>query len=106
MFKVRWCQFVKKDRNGFQLVNLKKEVYSGDKFILASHADQCFYIKDAYSEDTWIAIRKPPRSLFDSHIGENYEEDDEDIDTGLPAEYEPNFSCSEVIADYDDTVVT
>jgi len=79
MFKVRWCQSEKnKDEYGFNLVNLNKEIYCNEKFMFASQADQCFYVRDPLNPNAWVILYKEPRSVI---LPSNNEDDiDDDID--------------------------
>lgn len=46
-------------------INFSRKRHLEDPFILASQAQQCFYIQEPIEPIWHIAIRKPPRDLFD-----------------------------------------
>ena len=77
MFKVRWSELKKaKDDYGYTLVNLNKEIYQTEKYMLAAHAKQCFYVKDIMKNDEWVVLKNPPRSYIHEAVSD---EDHEDV---------------------------
>ena len=80
LFKVRWCEQGKhKDRYGFTTVNLNKEIFKNEKFMLDSHAKQCFYVKDIMVDDAWVVLRNPQRA----YAQEDAPEDDNEYDDNI-----------------------
>lgn len=62
LFRCVWFQS-KKDNHGLTLVNMKKKIYEGEVFILATQAHQVFYVQD---------LRMVGIMLFVTHL-ENYQ---------------------------------
>src|SRR4051812_34448708 len=84
MFDVRWCKSSpNKDRYGFQTVNLANKIYDDERFMFASQAQQCFYVKDPNVNDTWVVLRKPPWATFEGILLDSTT--DEDMETEDPA---------------------
>lgn len=53
------------DQYGFILVNFTKLLHDGDTLILASQAEQVFYVQDPIDTEWHVAIRTKPRDLYD-----------------------------------------
>src|SRR4051812_44698511 len=65
MFDVRWYKTAEnKDCYGFQTVNLNNHIYPDKRFMFASQAEQCFYVKDPNCNDVWVVLHKQPRATF------------------------------------------
>lgn len=74
LFKCDWVDnkrgLIERDAYGFTLVNFKHLLYtrqqlSDEPFILATQAQQVFYVQDAVDKDWKIVIRVKPRDFFD-----------------------------------------
>ena len=74
LFKCDWVDnnrgLVERDDFGFTLVNFRNLLYtkgliSDEPFILASQAQQVFYVQDPIEEDWKIVIKVKPRDLFE-----------------------------------------
>ena len=74
LFKCEWIDnnsgLIAQDEFGFTLVNFKHLLYknehaSNEPFILASQAQQIFYVQDPVEEDWNIVIKMKPRDLYD-----------------------------------------
>ena len=92
MFKVRWCEQKKaKDDYGYTIVNLNKEIYQSEKYMLATHAKQCFYVKDIMKNDEWVILKNPPRA----YIHEVVSDEDHDEEVILADEIAEEFSLTQ-----------
>lgn len=92
MFKVRWCEQKKtKDEYGYTLINLNKEIYQNEKYMLAAHAKQCFYVKDIMKNDEWVVLKNPPRA----YIHEVVSDEDHDEEVILADETVAEFSLTQ-----------
>lgn len=74
LFNCEWIDnnrgLVPKDEFGFTLVNFERLLYtsehaSNEPFILASQAQQVFYVQDPTKEGWSIAIKMKPRDLYE-----------------------------------------
>ena len=77
MFKCDWRDVfnrgkgIKTDIYGFTCVNFLRSLRSNEPFILASQAQQVFYVKDV-SDPNWYVVQKThPRDLYDMQIEED-----------------------------------
>src|SRR4051812_45126417 len=58
MFDICWCEASPtKDKFGFQTVNLDKKIYLDERFMFASQAEQCFFVKDLNNLSSWVVLR-------------------------------------------------
>ena len=73
LFKCEWIDnnngLIAEDEFGFTLVNFKHLLYktehaSNEPFILASQAQQVFYVQDPAEEDWNVVIKMKPRDLY------------------------------------------
>src|SRR5436189_1349855 len=96
MFDVRWCKAAeKKDCYGFQTVNLNSHIYPDERFMFASQAEQCFYVKDPNCNDVWVVLHKQPRATFIGTIqscttDEAMDADEPIVDVETTADYQYN----------------
>lgn len=75
VFKCDWVhntRGVTKDKLGYTMVNLKILGDKHDPFILASHAEQVFYVKDQESKNKSIVFPTPPKNYKDIYEAEEY----------------------------------
>lgn len=70
---------VKRDKLGYTLVELKRLGHKGDPFILASQAQQVFYVTDPLDQKMSIVFKTPPKNYKDT-----YEDVDEEFSTIVP----------------------
>ena len=77
LFNCDWIDnnngLISEDGFGFTLVNFKRLQYttenaSNEPFILASQAQQVFYVQDPNQEDWNIVLKMKPRDLYDDGI--------------------------------------
>nr|CAD1831626.1 unnamed protein product [Ananas comosus var. bracteatus] len=86
LFRCEWVDIrsprgMKKDTNGFVLVNFSKLMHTGqllkdDPFIFSSQAKQVFYIQDVKNEE-WSYVLIKPRYLYDMGTTLQGEDDDD-----------------------------
>ena len=55
------------DKLGYTLVELKRLVHKGDPFILASQAQQVFYVTDLLDQKISILFKIPPKNYRDKY---------------------------------------
>ena len=68
LFKCEWVcttRGVKEDEHGFKLVNLGKKAFQNDPFILASQAEQVFYVEDPVDPNWHVVVKISPRDYYD-----------------------------------------
>ncbi|CAN1241597.1 hypothetical protein LINPERPRIM_LOCUS5040, partial [Linum perenne] len=85
LFKCDWVSTgrgVKQDDLGFTLVNFSRRIGDNEPFILASQAQQVFYVADPIDNDWEVVIKTLPRSLCDL----SHQEEVVDVDTYLQSE--------------------
>ncbi|KAL7594807.1 hypothetical protein Lser_V15G29251 [Lactuca serriola] len=58
---------VKRDKLGYTLVELKRLGHKGDPFILASQAQQVFYVTDLLDQKMSIVFKTPPKNYKDTY---------------------------------------
>ncbi|CAN1224932.1 hypothetical protein LINPERPRIM_LOCUS2370 [Linum perenne] len=66
LFKCDWVSSgrgLKQDEYGFTLVNFSHRMSDSEPFILASQAQQVFYVTDPMNEDWKVVIKTTPRNL-------------------------------------------
>lgn len=79
LFKCDWVDVmaqgkgIKTDEFGFTLVNFSRLLYTGeqvmdDPFVLASQAEQVFYVADPIDKDWNVVVKTKPRDLFDMDV--------------------------------------
>ncbi|GJV58912.1 transposon, En/Spm-like protein [Tanacetum coccineum] len=89
LFRCDWVDMrhsrgIKKDKYGFPLVTFSRpfihtgESLKDDPFIIASYAQQVFYIEDPKDVRWWHIIMTKPRDTYDMGINVNMDEDDDD----------------------------
>nr|CAD1844059.1 unnamed protein product [Ananas comosus var. bracteatus] len=86
-FRCEWVDIrsprgMKKDTNGFVLVNFSKLMHTGqllkdDPFIFSSQAKQVFYIQDVKNEEWSYVLITKPRDLYDMGTTLQGEDDDD-----------------------------
>lgn len=70
LFDCFWCNSegnstgLQIDEYGFVSVNFKKLICDGDTLILASQAEQVFYVQDPIDTDWHVATKTKPRDLY------------------------------------------
>lgn len=69
LFKCHWWDVAqdkgyKIDKHGFISVNSEYSLTTDDPFVLASQAEQVFYVKDIVDEKWQVVIKTSPRDLF------------------------------------------
>ena len=107
MFKCDWWDFgnkntgIKKDGH-LITVNVSRRWYMDDPFVLATQAEQVFYVNDIKNGDNWKIVQKTyPRNLYE--VPEK-EENDDDEGTILNDEPYQQFDSDNIneIAEFDD----
>ena len=83
---------IKVDELGFTLVNLTKVAYKSDSFILASQANQVFYVQDQL-EPRWLIVLSRKNFLHKEGVDDLIE---------VPAEHHPSISAIPKIYSFDD----
>lgn len=86
LFKCDWWDSsnkktgIKKDGH-LTSVNISRKWYKDDPFVLATQAEQVFYINDIKNGGTWQVVQKTcPRNLFDVSEKEEKEDGDDDAE--------------------------
>ncbi|KAG5542961.1 hypothetical protein RHGRI_007193 [Rhododendron griersonianum] len=86
LFKCDWWDTsnkktgIKKDGH-LTSVNISRKWYKDDPFVLATQAEQVFYINDIKNGGTWQVVQKTcPRNLFDVSEKEEKEDGDDDAE--------------------------
>ncbi|XP_026452354.1 uncharacterized protein LOC113352797 [Papaver somniferum] len=64
LFKCDWRTIAGTDEFGFTSVHMSRRYYVNEPFILASQAQQVFYIKDVYNQQKEVVIKTQPRRSF------------------------------------------
>ncbi|XP_052197050.1 uncharacterized protein LOC127804264 [Diospyros lotus] len=82
----------KEDDDGFTLVNFTRLMPTDEPFILASQAQQVFYVEDPTEKDWHVVIRTTPRDQFDQKVNSC----EDDIETQLQS-----HACNPQIQDGD-----
>ena len=70
LFKCTWfdeqtTNGFKIDTYGFKCLNVTRVCHQDEPFMLASYAEQCFYISSPDEPDWHVVLSRPPRDLFD-----------------------------------------
>ena len=77
MFKCDWIDVfnrgrgIKTDIYGFTCVNFSQFLRTNEPFILASQAQQVFYVKDVLDPNWYVVQKTHPRDLYDMQIEED-----------------------------------
>lgn len=76
LFKCGWWDVMsrlgmKKDEYGFTTVNFTRTLAANEPFILASQAQQIFYLQDNMDENWRVVLKTQPRDLYD--MGSEFE---------------------------------
>jgi len=85
LFKCDWA-YIRKDRGykeeeyGFQLVNFKKLIHTGERiiddlFILSSQVSQVYYVEDERHPDWVIAMKTKTRHMYCVRLREGHDDD-------------------------------
>lgn len=83
MFKCKW--FRVSDVKGLQMdkesgtlsINMSREWFTDQPYILASQAKQVFYVPDLKLGKNWhVVLRNPLRKVFDVPVGDVYQEEE------------------------------
>ncbi|CAN1324179.1 hypothetical protein LINPERPRIM_LOCUS33004 [Linum perenne] len=85
LFKCDWVSTsrgVKQDDFGFTLVNFSRRMSENEPFILATQAQQVFYVADTMDNDWKVVIKTTPRNLCDL----SEQEQVADVETYLQSE--------------------
>ncbi|XP_026397135.1 uncharacterized protein LOC113291866 [Papaver somniferum] len=64
LFKCDWRPIAGTDEFGFTSVHMNRRYYVNEPFILASQAQQVFYINDVYNKQNEVVIKTQPRRSF------------------------------------------
>ena len=75
VFKCDWVDNksgVKVDELGFTLVDLQKIGHKSDPFILASQAQQVFYVEDQVDPRWFVVLSRPRSTYFDIEGDDNF----------------------------------
>ena len=75
VFKCDWVDNksgVKVDELGFTLVDLQKIGHKSDPFILASQAQQVFYVEDQVDPRWFVVLSRPRKDSFDIEGDDNF----------------------------------
>ena len=72
LFKCDWWDVtnhggrgIKQDAYGFTCVNITRTLYTNEPFILASQAQQVFYVQDTIDSNWRVTIKIQPRDFYD-----------------------------------------
>lgn len=70
----------KVDSYGYTSVNIHSSLTSNEPFILASQAEQVFYVQDLVNSDWLVVVKTSPRDLYKMPLtnDENLDDDDDD----------------------------
>lgn len=109
LFKCDWVDInrrsgIKQDEFGFTLVNFKRltntgKNFSDEPFVLASQAEQVFYVQDPIEKDWHVVVKHKPRDLFDMNEKLNLTDGKDDMDVDFL--YSPNENLAENIISSD-----
>jgi len=55
----------KEDKYGFILVNSKRKLWTNEPFVLASQAQQVYYVKDTKDPNWLVVVKTKPRDWYD-----------------------------------------
>lgn len=75
LFKCHWWDVsrlgrgYKVDKYGYISVNTKSTLRRNEPFVLASQAEQIFYVQDLTESNWHIVLKTKPRDLFDMPLG-------------------------------------
>jgi hypothetical protein len=85
LFKCDWADIrkdrgYKEDEYGFQLVNFKKLIHTGeriidDPFVLSSQVSQVYYVEDDRHLDWVVAVKTKTRHVYNVCLGEGHDDD-------------------------------
>ena len=82
LFKCHWWDMArlgrgyKIDKYGFTSVNARCSLKTNEPFVLASQAEQVFYIDDIVDKDWLVVVKTSPRDLF--NMPQTYDDRDDD----------------------------
>lgn len=71
LFKCEWWDVhsrgrgIKKDKNGFTLINTSRTLPTDVSYILAAQAEQVYYVKDTKDPKWLVVVKTKPRDFFD-----------------------------------------
>lgn len=110
LFKCDWVSNgsrKKEDENGFTLVNLARMKCDKEPFILASQAQQVFYVKDHVRKGWKVVIKTKARDSYDMDEQTCLDDIDTHLpsDTGTGPEIDENENIELVRVDVNGTVV-
>ncbi|XP_057789830.1 uncharacterized protein LOC131006680 [Salvia miltiorrhiza] len=115
LFKCDWVDYnlgLKHDEFNFTLVNFAHLLYRGNRnidepFILASQAQQAWYIQDPIDPDWHVALKMTPRAIFnvDPEVNEFESFEDEHVSRQQDETTINNESISWVGANVDSVIV-
>ena len=103
VFKCDWVDSkngVKVDELGFTLVDLSKIGHKSDPFILATQAQQVFYVEDQVDPRWSIVLSRPKMELFDIEGDDNIA--DNCMEHHPFANGMPNIKSFDEVEDYDE----
>lgn len=80
LFKCDWRDVtsrggIKQDVHGFTTVNFSKKLPTNEPFILASQAQQVFYVDEIKHKDWKVVLKNQPRDLYDMGLQGDMEPD-------------------------------
>ncbi|TVU41795.1 hypothetical protein EJB05_15347, partial [Eragrostis curvula] len=81
LFKCDWWDVhatgrgVKTDRHGFTLINTSRTLRVNDPYILATQAEQVYYVKDTVDPKWLVVVKAKPRDLYDVPPDEDEDEE-------------------------------
>ncbi|KAK8672419.1 hypothetical protein V6N13_110790 [Hibiscus sabdariffa] len=55
----------KEDKFGFSMINVKRRLRTEEPYVLASQAEQVYYVKDIKDLNWQVAVKTKPRDLYD-----------------------------------------
>ena len=101
LFKCDWWDVhvigrgVKNDKYGFVSVNTARKLYTNEPFVLASQAQQIFYVNDGSNPNWLVVLKGRPDSFYDLPCGEKssideeaFQQDSSEIDHQIPNMFE------------------
>lgn len=81
LFKCEWWDVhtkrgVKEDKHRFTLINTSRTLPIDEPYILATQAEQVYYVKDTRDPKWFVVVKTKPRDLYDFPPTEEEEEND------------------------------
>ena len=105
LFKCDWWvvgkdgRGIQTDKHNYTSVNLAKKWNTNEPFVLASQAEQVFYVKDSKLGNNWqVVVKTQPRDLYD--VPED--EDEESIGDDEPYQQNESYCVADALRVSDD----